>query len=109
MKPLYAIRQISTGFFLPNPKGRNSSGGSFTEPTDPDVEPPRLFKNKKAAATCLTQWAKGEHHAQWDYADIDGFGGGGERYVDSITIKPVAKRNIHDMEVVEVELVVFNN
>ena len=103
MKPLYAIRQISTGFFLPNPKGRHGRGGSFTEPKDPDVEPPRLFKNKKAAGACLIQWAKGKHHASWDSDD------NGNSYVDDITIEPVPKRNIHDMEVVEVELVVFNN
>ena len=107
MKPVWAIRQKSSGFFLPAAKGKGGNGGSYVEPVDPDKEPPRLFMSKKAAHCALVQWLKGHHKASWAY-DSDDYGHG-YSYVEDIKIIPQPNRNLADMEVVEIELVVFNN
>lgn len=110
MKPVWAIRQKSTGFFLPVAKGKGGNGGSYVEPVDPDKEPPRLFMSKKAAHCALVQWLKGHHKAKWAYDDGDDiYSSGGSMYVEDIKIIPQPNRNPADMEVVEIELVVFNN
>lgn len=70
MRPLYAIRQKSTGFMLPEPKGRLGRGGSHVEPVDcsGNGPNPRLFKTAFAARCALTQWLRGKHVAtvEWE-------------------------------------------
>lgn len=56
----YAIRQISTGHYMPNWGSRRGRGG-FTadKPTDPKICPPRLFYHKHNASKALKAWLKG--------------------------------------------------
>lgn len=98
MKPVYAIRHKHSGYYLPNPKGKNGSGGSFVEPVNPDVELPRLFLTHRSANSALTQWLKGHHIATWDCGDE------GPAFVDSITLKPQPNRHKEDWEIVEIHL-----
>lgn len=104
MKPVYGIRHIPSGFFLPIPKGRGGNGGSYVEPVDPEKEMPRLFMSHKAANCALVQWLKGHHKASWDYGGGDDWGHGDTHYVDDITIIPQPHRIKEHMEVVEIHL-----
>ena len=66
MKPLYAIRHKPTGFYLPEPAGRQNRGSSHTEPVDCTDERPRLFISELAARRSLIQWLRGKHQAVMD-------------------------------------------
>lgn len=86
---LYAIRQISTGWFLPYPKGRNGRGGSWVEPEPCHNKRVRTL-SKRGANTCLVRWLEG-HWVQ----DYDG---------EESWPNKVHSRNKADMEVVPVEM-----
>jgi len=93
---LYAIRQKSTGFYLPYPAGSSGRGGTHVEPVSPLQSNPRLFTLERAAKSSLTYWLGGKisvHHS--DY--------GGE-YDETWSTKFVASRRADDMEVIPVEL-----
>lgn len=95
----WAIRQISTGHYLPAPRGRGGRGGSHVEPCAPDAgNEPRLFHTEHAAKIALTHWLKGKvsvhvHEDAWT----------GE-YDETCTTEPVPSRQRADMEVVPVEV-----
>jgi hypothetical protein len=61
---LFIVRHVSTGCVLPPAMGHRGRGGSFWDPTEPDYFDtgiPRLFHNRKAAVSFITQWARGLH------------------------------------------------
>lgn len=93
----WGIRHKPTGHFMPEPMGFNKTGSSFWNPTDGQAKMVRLFNSRKAAKACLTQWLRGEHHADYDYED-------GCRYVYGIDVKPMKDRIADHMEVVEIAL-----
>lgn len=94
---VWAIRQKSTGYYLPILKGR--AGGSWLEPT-PDCLP-RLFTSERNAKLALRAWLEGHwktvstmsSYENFDYDDIE------------LTIVPVQGRSAEDMEVVPLNLV----
>ena len=101
MPILYAVRHIPTGKFLPTGKQ------SFTtmEPMEATEVPPRLHISYKRASMAMHAWVRGIHTANWDYWSSDDiYSSAGGHYVDSISIKPVAGRNLAHMEVVEIHL-----
>lgn len=55
---LYVIRQKSTGWFLPYPRGRNGRGGSWVEPEPCHNKRVRALC-KRGANTCLVRWLEG--------------------------------------------------
>lgn len=55
MKPMYAIRHVPTGFFMPEPTGRCGRGSSHWEPIQ-QAEHIRLFRFERSAKSALTQW-----------------------------------------------------
>lgn len=95
----YAIRHKPTGHFLPQPKGKNGSGGSWVEPTDPKEEIPRLLVSERSAKGVLNAWLQGTFKASWD-TDWDS----GHRYVDDIKIQKKPNRIREDMEIVVIHL-----
>lgn len=101
MAPFYAVRHIPTGFFLPTTK----KGYTTTEPMDATLISPRLHTSHKRANQAMHAWCRGVHKARWEYSDSDSdYYSGGSMYVEEIKIKPMPKRNLADMEVVEVHL-----
>lgn len=98
MITMYAIRHIHSGKFLPVTK----KGNTRVEPCEPEEAPPRLIQTYRGAVLALNAWAKGEHHATWDYSDSEY--GGGHAYVDDIRIKPIKGRVKEHMEIVRVTL-----
>jgi len=96
----WAIRQRSTGHYIPAPKGRGGRGGTHEEPCDP-LSPggePRLFCTEHAAKVALTCWLNGKVTVSI-YSDdwISGYG-------ESWHVEPVPSRNRDDMEVVAVRV-----
>lgn len=87
---VFAIRQISTGYFLPA-LARSGDRPSNYEPTANCI--PRFFHTRKSATSALTQWLQGVWENGWD---MDGFG--------SLEPNPVYTRDKSDMEVVEIFL-----
>lgn len=94
MRKAYAVRQKSTGLFIPVLK-RGSRNGTALEPSN-DREP-RLFHNKNSANGFLSNWCQGlmhcasDNHPEWP-----------ETYIDVIK-QP--HRNKADMEIVEFDLI----
>ncbi len=99
MKPLYAIKHIPTGFYLPEPKGIRGRGGSFTEPVDcsGDEQNPRLFKTERSAKNALVQWLRGHHEGITEYEE-------GYRYSIGADVVHQPHRIKEDMEVVKFNL-----
>ena len=95
MMHVWAIRQKSTGYFLPQLKA--GTGGSWLEPL-PDCLP-RLFTSKRNAGLALSRWLEGHYkmvtatRSPYDYDET------------KLTVDPVEGRNKGDMELVELKLV----
>lgn len=105
MKPLYAILHKPTGFYLPEPTGREGRGGSHTEPVNciGDVANPRLFTTERSASNALTQWLRGKH---FRYTETEGSYEEGYYEVDGpleVAHQPHRKRE--EMEIVPFFLV----
>lgn len=95
MKTMFAIRQKSTGFYLP---AMEKSGHSFREPVDCSegkMDSPRLHISYLCARRALIAWLLGIHHPMWEDAC---------RYVGSI--EKQEHRDAADMEIVEINLTV---
>lgn len=94
----YAIRQKSTGFYLPAPRGRGGRGGTHVEPCAADTPgyEPRLFHTMHAARVALTYWLAGRVTVS---SYTDGWSG---EYDESWYVEPVPGRVRDDMEVVAV-------
>jgi hypothetical protein len=92
---VYFIRHKPTGYYLPEPTGFGGRGGSHTEPADPEVTRPRLFRSRRAATNALGQWLRGKH-VRWFC--VDQFTG---EYDEGVDIKPVSSRKAEDMEIAE--------
>lgn len=54
---VYAVRQKSTGLFIPRLETGRQRGGSHLEPTD--KREPRIFHNRLSARTFLSNWLRG--------------------------------------------------
>jgi hypothetical protein len=88
---VWAIRQKSTGYFMP--ASSKKRGYSRDEPT-PDCVP-RLFLKYTAARAALRMWLMGTWSTEFH---ADAFGEAERYYVDAT---PVEGRNADDMEVVK--------
>lgn len=104
IKPLYAIRQKSTGFFLPQTEGRGGRGSSWTEPTDPSTSFIGLYRSPVTAKRVLSRWLMGQHKADYSF-ESDETWGTIYRVQDGITIIPQPHRIKEDMEIVTINLV----
>lgn len=91
---MYAIRQKSTGHWLPRFAGH--AGGTRVEPSKTAL--PRLFARKRDAMSALSWWLDGRVCA---YATS-----GLDDYDYDLRTAPVAHREAEDMEIVQVDLVV---
>lgn len=96
----WALRQKSTGFYIPAPtRGTGVRAGiSEFEPTDGPT--PALYGTQRAAALALGTWLKGIHRSE----PVTDERGNYEGYEMGVT--PVASRRADDMEVVPVQLMV---
>lgn len=92
---MWAIRQKSTGWFLPKYRTTQRSGGTWLEPT-PDCIP-RMFTTPGAAKCALHYWLTGQ--LKVTHGDMY-FNSNGDPSWDWT---PVPDRKASDMEVVEIE------
>lgn len=92
----WAIRQKSTGFFLPSRKGR---GFSFDEPTKDCF--PRLFPSKMSAVRALTAWLQGQWKNEWHSKGGSPWSLDPPEDYQAASPSPVEGRNKDDMEIVE--------
>lgn len=92
----YAIREKSTGYFLPM-RWNKSSGFSHDEP-EPGF--PRLFPSKESAKAALSSWRRGKWRQEVDtyYGDF------GPEYDVYLDVSPVPERLDKDMEIVEMTI-----
>ena len=91
MIEVYAVRQKSTGLFIPRLKTGRRRGGSHLEPTD--KREPRIFHNKQAAKAFLGNWLRGVAITRTSDYDGDVF--------TEVLRRPHRKRE--DMEIVRLE------
>jgi hypothetical protein len=89
---VYAVRQKSTGLFIPRLETGKRRGGSHLEPSN--EREPRVFHNRLAARTFLSNWLKGIYRHEV-YMTMDG------PEDDGNTIVPQPHRKKEDMEIVE--------
>lgn len=96
---LYAIRQISTGYFLPYRK--SSKGFTSDEPVKDCM--PRFFKKKQHAVVALKCWLQGK----WEYSSYSNHWDGlGEI---ELVINKAPYRKTEDMEIVTITYVVVED
>lgn len=95
IRKLYAIRQKSTGFFLPE----IHKGYTYSEPEDAQLaySVPRLFVTEGGAKRALAWWLKGVTSV---YRGKDYWG----EYDETWNLKVEEHRKAEDMEVVPVVL-----
>lgn len=96
---VYAVRQKSTGLFIPRLETGKRRGGSYLEPSN--EREPRIFHNKKAAQAFLGNWLQGIFKRD-TYMTMDGVED------DGTTTIPQTHRKKEDMEIVEFECVDSN-
>jgi hypothetical protein len=92
---MFAIRQISTGWFMPTFPKNTSKGSTWLEPKADCI--PRLFRRKQDAVCVLDHWLKGQLTVVRDFFD---------EAVEDWKYKPVPSRSADDMEIVEVTILV---
>jgi hypothetical protein len=95
----FAIKQKSTGLFIPQFPKNTSKGGTWLEPTD--KSPPRLFRRKQDAKIALDHWLKGTITRLYRGPTPPDFIDEGD-YDDYY--EPVPSRKAEDMVIVEVEI-----
>ena len=95
----FAIRQKSTGHFLPQARKARRGGFTHDTPVSQADQPPRLFKQKQHADSALRWWLKGETVETWSDATPDGAD-------PELITTPKADRIAADMEVVPATLIV---
>lgn len=91
----YAVRQKSTGLFIPRLETGKKRGGSRLEPSN--KREPRFFHNKISARAFLGNWLQG-------IAEQHGFQNSYGEYEEDLKIIKQPHRNKEDMEIVEFEL-----
>lgn len=101
---VYAIRQKSTGFFLPKPKGRMGRGGSHTEPQKCLPKEIRRFHSKISAERALTAWLMGKHIKIIEWEQESWEMAGYYAHVGNEVI-PQPHRKREDMEVIILETI----
>lgn len=101
----YAIREKTTGYFLPQSNRTTSKGFTNSEPCDTSELPPRLFTKEAAAKCALTWWLRGVFK-QAKGAEYDEPGGKAYGYNKGPTKRPIpgTGRDPDLMEVVRITL-----
>jgi hypothetical protein len=94
---VWFVRHRPTGRYLPLPRGRGGRGGSYVEPADPSVEPPRPFWSKRAAQSALGLWLLGKFYER-SYQTYNG------DYDVDAGVTPVPSRRREEMDIVCVEI-----
>ena len=94
---VYAVRQKSTGLFIPRLETGKRRGGSFLEPSN--EREPRFFHNRAAAQAFLSNWLQGifktHRTTDWETGDTE----------PELEIVPQLHRKKEDMEIVEFECI----
>jgi len=92
----WAIRQKSTGWWLPCFDGKQKRGFTYTEPSE--RAQPRLFTRLQDAKLAFRWWLKGKYQVTYGY-DFEG----GDTVHEKIT--PQSHRKADDYEIVCLSLV----
>jgi hypothetical protein len=94
---VYAVRQKSTGLFIPRLETGKRRGGSWLEPSN--EREPRIFHSRLAARAFLGNWLQGifknERHENWEGGDVE---------IYAIPVKQPHRKK-EDMEIVEFDCV----
>lgn len=93
----WAIRQKSTGAFLPARK--NGRGYSFDEPVFGCF--PRLFQSKMSAVRALSAWLQGQWKNEWHTKGGSPWSLDPPEDYQAASPEKVDGRDPHDMEIVE--------
>lgn len=101
----FAIRQTSTGFFLPGYGSRNGRRGyTHDEPVSTDTAPPRLFMKKHLAESALKWWLDG----RWR-EDVTTSGAPWDQEPDvEMAVTKVPTRSADDMEIVAMTFTAYH-
>lgn len=94
----YAIRQKSTGWFLPM-RWRSARGFSHDEPLENCI--PRLFPTKRSVQQALCAWLQGDWKEEWSAGNFDE----GPEMIGPAP-KHLPHRKAEDMEIVSVRITV---
>ena len=98
----YTIRQVSTGWFMPEYGSRKGLGGYTNDkPAPPAIRPPRLFLRERDAAVALKHWLRGVTSQRVSRRDTLK----GPDVDEHLITRPVAGRDVADMEIVAVQIV----
>lgn len=89
---VFAVRQKSTGLFIPRLETGKRRGGSHLEPSN--IREPRIFHSRQAARAFLNNWLRGIFYND-TFAGMDGIEDNGLK----ITKQPHCNKD--DMEIVE--------
>jgi hypothetical protein len=95
---LYAIREIATGWWLPQAKPTSVRGASHVDP-DPHAKP-RLFWSKKSAQNALSAWCQGIWKVEGNFSSMDAL----EPSEPELTTQKVEGRHREDFEIVPMQL-----
>lgn len=99
IKTMYAIRQKSTGYYIPISQLNNPRGATSVEPVSKDSGSNiRLFTRLEDAKRSLTYWLKGKIRYSIDYNDE-------WEELESWVVEPANKRKSNHMEIVEVKII----
>lgn len=93
---LFAIRQKSTGHFLPERRGRGHSASVPVACDGTQNKRIRFFHTRRSAQMALTAWLQGEWVREKQRGNWPG-----EEYDEEITIEKRENRKAEDMEIVE--------
>lgn len=95
----FAIKQKSTGLFIPQFGKNQSKGGTWLEPTD--KAPPRLFRRKQDAKVALDNWLRGKLTVIGNSFNFDPCEGTPD---PTWKWQAVPERKAEDMTIVEVQI-----
>jgi len=95
---LYAIREIETGWWMPQAKPTTVRGASHVAP-DPYAKP-RLFWTRKSAENALSAWCQGIWKMESGGSSFDSF----EPPEPELTTEKVEGRRREDFEIVPLNL-----
>lgn len=95
----FAIKQISTGLFIPQFPKNSSKGGTWLEPTAD--RPPRLFRRQQDAKVALANWLRGHLRVIDNSFNFDPCEGTPD---PEWKWEPVSERKAEDMAIIEIEI-----
>ena len=99
----WAVKHKPTGYYLPDPTGRNGRGGSHVSP-HPDSNQARLFRSERSAKIYISTYCHGKYVASRGMSPGHPGNDWESDYYEDISIIPVADRRKEDFEIIPLEI-----